>query len=53
MKRASKMRGYLTINGIEFERVRISGWGGTRPIADNNTEVGRTKNRRVEMLIEN
>jgi outer membrane protein OmpA-like peptidoglycan-associated protein len=53
MKRASKIRGYLTINGIEFERVRISGWGGTRPIADNNTEVGRTKNRRVEMLIEN
>jgi outer membrane protein OmpA-like peptidoglycan-associated protein len=53
MKRASKIRGYLTINGIEFERVRISGWGGTRPIADNNTEEGRAKNRRVEMLIEN
>jgi outer membrane protein OmpA-like peptidoglycan-associated protein len=53
MKRASKIRGYLTINGIEFERVRISGWGGTRSIADNNTEEGRTKNRRVEMLIEN
>ena len=53
MKRASKIRGYLTINGIEFERVRISGWGGTRPIADNNTEEGRTINRRVELLIEN
>ncbi|MCL6259882.1 OmpA family protein [Aquiflexum sp. TKW24L] len=53
MKRASKIRAYLTINGIEFERVRTSGWGGTRPIADNNTEEGRTINRRVEMLIEN
>jgi outer membrane protein OmpA-like peptidoglycan-associated protein len=53
MKRASKIRGYLTINGIEFERVRISGWGGTRPIAENNTEEGRTINRRVELLIEN
>ncbi|MCR9015795.1 OmpA family protein [Aquiflexum gelatinilyticum] len=53
MKRASKIRAYLTINGIEFERIRTSGWGGTRPIADNNTEEGRTKNRRVEMLIEN
>lgn len=53
MKRASKIRAYLTINGIEFERIRTSGWGGTRPIADNNTEEGRTINRRVEMLIEN
>jgi outer membrane protein OmpA-like peptidoglycan-associated protein len=53
MKRASKIRGYLTINGIEFERVRISGWGGTRPVADNNTEDGRERNRRVEMVIEN
>lgn len=53
MKRASKIRGYLTLNGVEFERVRISGWGGTRPIADNSTEEGKIKNRRVEMLIEN
>jgi outer membrane protein OmpA-like peptidoglycan-associated protein len=52
MKRASKIRGYFTLNGIEFERIRISGWGGTRPIADNNTEDGRIINRRVEMLIE-
>ena len=53
MKRASKIRGYLTINGVDFERVRISGWGGSRPIADNQTEEGRILNRRVEMLIEN
>lgn len=53
MKRASKIRGYLTINGVDFERVRISGWGGSRPIADNQTEEGRVLNRRVEMLIEN
>jgi outer membrane protein OmpA-like peptidoglycan-associated protein len=53
MKRASKIRGYLTINGVDFERIRISGWGGSRPIADNQTEEGRILNRRVEMLIEN
>lgn len=53
MKRASKIRGYLTINGIDFERVRISGWGGSKPVADNNTEEGRERNRRVEMVIEN
>ncbi|MGY6523349.1 MAG: OmpA family protein [Mongoliitalea sp.] len=52
LKRASKIRAYLTLHGVEFERIRISGWGGTRPIADNSTEEGRKLNRRVEMLIE-
>jgi outer membrane protein OmpA-like peptidoglycan-associated protein len=52
LKRASKIRAYLTVKGIKFERIRISGWGGTRPIADNSTEEGRERNRRVEMYIE-
>ncbi len=52
LNRASKIRGYLTLNGINFERVRISGWGGTRPITGNDTEEGRNLNRRVEMVIE-
>jgi outer membrane protein OmpA-like peptidoglycan-associated protein len=52
LKRASKIRAYLTLKGIGFERIRISGWGGTRPISDNSTEEGRERNRRVEMYIE-
>lgn len=52
LKRASKIRGYLTLNGIQFERIRISGWGGTKPIADNSTDEGRNLNRRVELTIE-
>lgn len=52
MNRASKIRGYMTLKGVDFERVRISGWGGSRPIADNSTEEGKTLNRRVEMIIE-
>lgn len=52
MKRASKIRGYLTINGIEFERVRVAGWGGTKPVADNSTDEGRERNRRVELFID-
>lgn len=52
LKRASKIRAYLTLKGINFERIRISGWGGTRPVGDNNTEDGRELNRRVEMYIE-
>lgn len=52
MNRASKIRGYMTLKGVDFERVRIAGWGGSKPIADNSTEEGKTLNRRVEMIIE-
>lgn len=52
LSRASKIRGYFTLHGVTFERVRISGWGGTRPVASNETEEGRILNRRVEMLVE-
>lgn len=52
MQRASKIRAYLTLKGVEFESVRIAGWGGARPIADNGTEEGREKNRRVEFIID-
>ena len=51
-QRASRIRGYLTIKGIAFERIRVIGQGGSRPIADNSTEAGREKNRRVEMILE-
>ncbi|MCH7398068.1 OmpA family protein [Belliella sp. DSM 107340] len=52
MNRASKIRGYLTLKGIDFERIRITGWGGSKPIADTNTEEGRAQNRRVELVID-
>ncbi|PSL07510.1 OmpA family protein [Cecembia rubra] len=52
LARASKIRSYLTMKGIDFERIRITGWGGSKPIADNSTETGREINRRVEMYIE-
>ncbi|WP_268033621.1 OmpA family protein [Algoriphagus sp. PAP.12] len=53
LERAGAVRDYLVEKGIEFERLRISGWGGTRPVASNATEVGRAKNRRVDLTIEN
>lgn len=53
LERAGSVRDYLVSQGVEFERVRISGWGGTRPIASNVTEAGRAKNRRVELVVEN
>ncbi len=52
LDRARAVRDYLVSLGVPFERLRISGWGGTRPIASNATEAGRQKNRRVELEVQ-
>ncbi len=52
LDRASSVRAFFTERGIPFENLRISGWGGTRPVASNSTEAGRAKNRRVELEVE-
>jgi outer membrane protein OmpA-like peptidoglycan-associated protein len=35
--------------GIEAERLQAAGYGDTKPVAGNDTEDGRAKNRRVEL----
>jgi flagellar motor protein MotB len=37
--------------GIDSKLVSAAGYGSTRPIASNATEVGRRKNRRVDLVI--
>lgn len=49
--RASVVASYLIRNGIGSERIETRGYGGTRPVADNATEAGRSKNRRVEFVV--
>ncbi|GAB3916322.1 OmpA family protein [Larkinella terrae] len=49
--RASVISTYLIRNGIDSQRIEAKGYGGTRPIADNATETGRSKNRRVEFVV--
>jgi OOP family OmpA-OmpF porin len=50
--RATSVMTYLTTNGgVEPGRLTEHGYGDTVPIADNNTEEGRVKNRRVEFHI--
>lgn len=52
LERAGSVRDFLIDKGVNFENLRISGWGGTRPVASNATEEGRAKNRRVELVVE-
>ncbi len=49
--RAKSVMKYLTSHGISAKELVAVGYGSDRPIADNSTEDGREKNRRVEFVI--
>lgn len=50
-KRAQSVYNYLIEKGIPKNRIRYKGYGESKPIATNNTEEGRAKNRRTVFLI--
>ena len=50
-KRAEAVQSYLVSKGVRSDRFKVEWYGQAKPIADNATEQGRQKNRRVEMLI--
>ncbi|MBN2777629.1 MAG: OmpA family protein [Bacteroidales bacterium] len=50
-KRAQSVYDYLISNGIENSRLKYRGYGPDKPIASNETEYGRSKNRRTEFFI--
>ena len=49
--RAAAVATYLIGNNISRNRISFKGLGSARPIADNKTEQGRRKNRRVEIRL--
>jgi len=50
-KRVITVKEYLVSKGIDSKRISTKAFGGTKPIAPNNTEENRKKNRRVEIII--
>src|SRR5688572_20571775 len=50
-RRSAAVVQYLTDKGIAAKRTKSAGFGESRPLADNATEEGRERNRRVELNI--
>lgn len=49
--RARAVAALLQKQGLAPERIRVTGWGDTRPLASNDTAAGRDRNRRVEVRL--
>ena len=50
-QRADAVGNFLESQGVKTSRVDEMGYGETQPIADNTTEAGRRKNRRVDIAV--
>lgn len=48
--RAETVKTYLKLFGIQESRLKAKGYGETKPLASNETEAARAKNRRVELV---
>ena len=49
-QRAESVRQYLLLFGIETSRLQAKGYGETMPLAPNDTDDNKAKNRRVELV---
>jgi hypothetical protein len=50
-ERAQAVESYLISQGISSKMIAAKGLGGAQPIASNETEAGRQRNRRVEIIV--
>jgi len=51
IERADSVRDYIVTRGVAAGRVATAGRGDREPVADNNSDTGRAKNRRVEIFL--
>ncbi len=51
LERARSVRDYLATRGVPASKIETAGRGEREPIADNNSDSGRARNRRVEMYL--
>lgn len=51
VQRAQATRDYLTARGVDPRQVQVAGQGEREPVADNTSEQGRARNRRVEIFL--
>ncbi len=51
-QRAESVREYLVSKGIPSDKIKATGLGSSRPVADNDSADGRANNRRVEIVVE-
>jgi len=51
VNRAASVRNYLADRGVAAQRVAIDGRGAREPIAENTSDAGRARNRRVEIFV--
>jgi outer membrane protein OmpA-like peptidoglycan-associated protein len=51
VNRAQSARDYLVSRGVSANRIAIDGRGSREPVADNATESGRARNRRIDVFL--
>ena len=51
VERAVRTRDYLAARGVDSRRIAIDGVGSRYPVASNDTNDGRARNRRVEIFV--
>jgi OmpA-OmpF porin, OOP family len=49
--RANAVKAMLVSGGVPSDRISTAGYGQSRPIAANDTDEGRTRNRRIELTV--
>ena len=49
--RAEAVKAMIVSDGIDANRIGTAGWGQEKPLASNDTEDGKAKNRRTELIV--